>query len=271
MKNIRDILREGLDTRLGKGTGTSDREPLSKSGVCPLCQDRGIILEGDVAKPCNCMQQKKVENRFRYARMARSLMHCRFEQFNLEYYDSASHPAHRMNAHKALTAAREFVENCEEQESAGLGLLFTGPVGSGKTFLAACIANALIERDKRVLFLVVPDLLDELRATFNNKGEYSELDLLDTAREIPILVLDDLGAHNYTEWTKNRLYSIINFRLNEQLPTVITTNLSLEEMENYLGDRTTSRLLQMSRVFRLTCDQDIRLRKYQERERLKKN
>lgn len=265
MKNIREILRENLDTKLVKGSGSVYKEPSSRSQVCPLCQDRGIVLEGDIAKPCSCMQQKKVENRFRFARMTRSLMQCRFEQFNLEYYDSPSNQSHRVNAHKAFTAAHEFVECC----AAGLGLLFTGPVGSGKTFLAACIANALIERNKRVLFLVVPDLLDELRATYNNKGEFSEIDLLDTAREIPILVLDDLGAHNYTEWTRNRLYSIINFRLNEQLPTVITSNLSLEEMENYLGDRTTSRLLQMSRVFRLTCDQDIRLRKYQEREGLK--
>lgn len=269
MKNIREILREGVDTRLGAGSG--DKEPSSRGVVCQLCQDRGIVLEGEVAKPCTCMQQKKLENRFRYARMARSLMHCRFEQFNFEYYDSVASPAHRANAHKAYAAAREFVENCEARESAGLGLLFIGPVGSGKTFLAACIANALIERDKRVLFLVVPDLLDELRATFSNKGEFSEIDLLDTAREIPILVLDDLGAHNYTEWTRNRIYSIINFRLNQQLPTVITSNLSLEDMENYLGDRTTSRLLQMSRVFRLTCDQDIRLRKYQEREGLTKS
>lgn len=272
MKKVREILREGLDPSLfaQTGSGKEIKTESVKHAVCPLCEDRGIILEGDIAKPCRCMQQKKVENRFRHARMARSLMNSRFEHFHLDYYDSGSNPAHRLNAQKARSAALEFVEGCLEGEDTGLGLLFTGPVGSGKTFLAACIANALIEKDFRVLFLVVPDLLDELRATFSNKGEHNEMDLLDTAREIPILVLDDLGAHNYTEWTRNRLYSIINYRLNEQLQTVITTNLSLEEMETYLGDRTTSRLLQMSRVFRLTCDQDIRLRKYQEREGLNK-
>jgi DNA replication protein DnaC len=121
-----------------------------------------------------------------------------------------------------------------------------------------------MEAELQVLFLVVPDLLDELRATY--KSEVNEMDLLDTARTIPILILDDLGAHNYTDWTRNRLYSIINYRMNEQLPTVITSNLSLDEMEDYIGVRTTSRIIQSSRIFRLTVEKDIRHQIYHERE-----
>lgn len=237
--------------------------------LCPVCHDRGIILDGDVARPCPCMQQRKLENRFRHARISRDLLKCRFEQFKFDYYGAANpnDENHLGSARKALQAGREFVNNYRIN-SYGLGLLLTGPVGSGKTFLAASIANELIESGNQVLFLVVPDLLDELKATYNKRTDLTELDLLDTARTIPILILDDLGAHNYTDWVKNRIYSIINFRMNEQLPTVITTNLTLEEMDEYLGDRTTSRLLQMSRVFRLTCDQDIRLQKYREREKI---
>lgn len=190
---------------------------------------------------------------------------CRFENFNLNYYRSSGDQGYLENARKALAAAQELVERslCSPY---GLGLLLTGSVGSGKTFLAAAIANALTEQGQQVLFLVVPDLLDELRATYDKRTETTEFDLLDTAREIPFLILDDLGAHNYTDWTRNRIYSILNFRMNEQLPTVMTTNLSLQELEDYLGERTTSRLVQMSRVFRLTSEQDIRLRQYQERE-----
>jgi DNA replication protein DnaC len=109
-------------------------------------------------------------------------------------------------------------------------------------------------------------MLDELRASYS-KNTTSEIDLLDIARTVPVLILDDLGAHNYTEWTKNRIYSILNFRMNEQLPTVITSNLDFADMEAYLGDRTCSRLLQMCRAFRLTVEQDIRYQKYQKRER----
>jgi DNA replication protein len=109
---------------------------------------------------------------------------------------------------------------------------------------------------------VVPDLLDELRATY--KSEINEIDLLDSARTIPILILDDLGAHNYTDWTRNRIYSIINYRMNELLPTIITSNLSLDEMEDYIGVRTTSRIIQSSRIFRLSVEEDIRHQIYYE-------
>lgn len=231
---------------------------------CSTCNDRGIVLEGDVAYPCSCMQTRKLENQFRNARISRELMKCRLEKFRFDYYmPDNEDPSHREAASRALNAAKSFVEECKLSPHT-LGMLFTGPVGSGKTFLAASIANELMEAQLQVLFLVVPDLLDELRATY--KSEVNEMDLLDSARTIPILILDDLGAHNYTDWTRNRLYSIINYRMNDLLPTIITSNLSLDEMEDYIGLRTTSRIIQSSRIFRLTVEKDIRHQMYHERE-----
>ncbi|WP_368292483.1 ATP-binding protein [Dehalobacter sp. TBBPA1] len=241
--------------------------------VCPLCGDRGIVLNGDTAAPCSCMEKKRIENSFKYARLSRELMNCRFEKFSLEYYRNTNTQQDQedyLNAQKALKAAREFVKNVRANPHE-VGLLFTGSVGSGKTFLAASIANEILENNHKLLFLIVPDLLDELRATFSNKSENTEYDLLDIARTVPILILDDLGAHNYTEWSRNRIYSILNYRMNEQLPTVITTNLDFDEIDHYLGERTCSRLLQMCRIFRLSAPQDIRMQNYLKREGLKKD
>jgi len=244
---------------------------IEAGSVCPLCGDRGIVLNGDTAAPCSCMEKKRIENSFKYARLSRELMNCRFEKFSLAYYKNTQQDQEDyLNAQKALKAAREFVKNVRENPNE-VGLLFTGSVGSGKTFLAASIANELLESNFKLLFLIVPDLLDELRATFSNKSENTEYDLLDIARTVPILILDDLGAHNYTEWSRNRIYSILNYRMNEQLPTVITTNLDFDEIDHYLGERTCSRLLQMCRIFRLSAPQDIRMQNYLKREGLKKD
>lgn len=280
MKSVKDILQNSPLNSANLNANTSlepnktaiysrvfreDEATLNENTqVCPYCQGRGIYLEGDMAYPCRCMQTKKLENQFRNARISRELMNCRLDMFKLDYYMTESgDQSHRERAVKALQAAKSFVNECQQNPHC-LGVLFTGPVGSGKTFLAAAIANQLMEAQFKVLFLVVPDLLDELRATY--KTNVNELDLLDTARTIPILILDDLGVHNYTDWSKNRLYSIINYRMNEQLPTIITSNLTLDEMEDYIGMRTTSRIIQSTRIFRLTVAKDIRHQIYYERE-----
>ncbi len=268
MQSVKDILAK---YNLKPGAPAAAPQAGGETAHCPLCQDRGIILEGDVARPCQCMQQKALRNKFKHAGISVEMMQQTFANFRFDYYspllvDPVRNRSYLEHAQRALQAARDFVAEYVARGEAP-GLMFMGPVGSGKTFLACAVANALTEQDKQILFLVVPDLLDELRATFGKKyPENTEQDLLDAARSVPVLILDDLGAHNYTEWTRNRIFSIINYRMNHSLPTVITTNLDINELDSYLGERTTSRLLQMCRGFKLYVSHDIRMLKYQERE-----
>ncbi|MDR1070934.1 MAG: ATP-binding protein [Gracilibacteraceae bacterium] len=228
--------------------------------VCPRCGGRGIILRGDTAVPCVCMEQKRAELAFQRAGLPKAMRACRFEGFRFDFYTGE----HLTRARKAFQAARDFAAQALT-DPAAVGIMLTGAVGTGKTFLAACVANEIIDR---VLFLIMPDLLDQLRASFDEDSKTREQDILDLARSVPVLILDDLGAHNYTEWVRNRIYTILNYRLNERLPTVVTTNLMLSEIEEHLGDRTVSRLSQLCRQFRLTTAQDIRVRLSAERERV---
>lgn len=232
---------------------------------CNICGDRGIVLKDDVAVPCICSKQRAAERLIIDSRMPRNLLNCSLDRFCFTYYDKNCFDREKgisyyEIARLAHRAAKEFIDNFLKDPNTD-GLLFTGDVGSGKTFLASCIANSLLKRGQVVLFAVVPDLLDQIKATYDfgkGAGEVTEFDLLDAARQVPLLILDDLGAHNYTEWTRNKIYSIINYRLNHRLPVIVTTNIKLDEIEEYLGERTTSRLLEMCKPYRLMVELDIR-------------
>jgi len=132
---------------------------------------------------------------------------------------------------KAFEAARAFAEQPQGW------LVFTGPYGNGKTHLAAAIANYRAGLGYPPLFVVVPDLLDHLRATFNPNSTTPYDRRFEEIRTAPLLILDDLGTQATTPWAREKLYQLFNYRYNAELPTVITTALPLEEMDARLRSR----------------------------------
>lgn len=160
-----------------------------------------------------------------------------FETFEFRHGELAEEE--EKNLRKALEYAKAFAE-----EPRGW-LVFSGEYGCGKTHLAAAIANYRKEQGYPALFIVVPDLLDHLRATFNPASPVSYDKLFEEVRHAPFLVLDDLGTQSATPWAQEKLYQIFNYRYAAKLPTVITMHESLEELEER-EPRLASRMLDLS-------------------------
>ncbi|MEJ2012027.1 MAG: ATP-binding protein [Anaerolineales bacterium] len=122
-------------------------------------------------------------------------------------------------------------------------IVFTGDYGCGKTHLAAAIANYRASQGYPVMFVVVPDMLDHLRATFSPSSDTSYDRRFDEIRTAPLLVLDDLGSQATKPWVQEKLYQLINYRYNAGLPTVITTADTLDEIDPRLQSRLMDRRL----------------------------
>jgi len=131
----------------------------------------------------------------------------------------------------AYNAARDFAQNPKGW------LVFLGGYGCGKTHLSVAVANARIEQNAPALFVVIPDLLDHLRAAYgpNSGSTYDER--FDQIRNAPLLILDDLGTQSSTQWAQEKLFQIFNHRYNARLPTVITSNHKLEEIDRRIRSR----------------------------------
>ena len=140
-------------------------------------------------------------------------------------------PEQRENLEMVFNEAREFARSPEHW------LVFMGENGCGKTHLAAAIVNYRYQHKQPALFIVVPDFLDHLRSAFSPESKISYDRYFESVKSTPLLVLDDFGAQASTSWVQEKLYQVINYRYNADLPTIITTNRSLEEIEDRISSR----------------------------------
>jgi DNA replication protein DnaC len=160
------------------------------------------------------------------------LSHLSFENFNPLGNEKAKFmtPQESDELHHALEAGEEFARLHKGW------LLLEGGYGCGKTHLAAAIANDAVNHGVPTLFITVPDLLDSLRFAYADPETTFE-QRFEEIRNANLLILDDFGTHNATGWAQEKLFQIINYRYINKLPTVITTNLMLDEIEGRIRSR----------------------------------
>jgi len=254
MEPIEDAIKRITEaTSMTKKTDTSPKQT-SNTGkeVCPICGGIGYVRrdrpiddpEFGTLEVCECQLAKK-----RQASEARL-----FQISNLNAYENMifdTFDMHGLDGRKQTNTTLEVAFNTAQNYSHKLNgwLLIMGDFGCGKTHLAAAIANEVVAHNIETLFLTVPDLLDWLRFTYSSKETTYE-ERFEEIRNIRFLVLDDLGTQNATPWAREKLFQIINFRYIHQLPTVITTNLEMTQIE----DRISSRLQDRKLVIKLQID-----------------
>jgi DNA replication protein DnaC len=154
-----------------------------------------------------------------------------FDNFNPQPYSAEDEK--RYNLGHVFGVVRNFVQQAQQRN----WLVLLGRHGAGKTHLAAAMANERLKRGLPTLFMVTPDLLDALRSSFGGEGQGAYDKVFYEVRATPFLILDDFGAQSSTPWAKEKLYQVLNYRYNAQLPTVITTNQTLEEIDPPLQSR----------------------------------
>lgn len=214
---------------------------------CPICGGKGFYAKDvavghpDFGKAlvCTCAAPAVQQTRQRQMNAlgsAEMLADMTFAAFRPD--GVALTPERQRTLRAAYDAARTFAASPHGW------LLLSGGFGVGKTHLAAAIANDVTRRGGEALFVLVPDLLDHLRASFGPHSPESYDELFERLKNAALLVLDDLGAESPTPWAQEKLFQLLNHRYLRRLPTVITTNRPIEAIE----PRLRSRLMDMDLV-----------------------
>ena len=220
-------------------------EPEAKS-ICPICKGAGFVHptlpsgKPDFSRVVSCRCTQKETSEERHARLEwysnlSSLIRYKFD--NLIPQGRSGYPINQQRFQQAYKTARAFAH-----EPSGW-LVLTGPSGCGKTHLAAAIANERLYLGQSALYKTTPDLLDDLRATFSPDSELPYGQFFYQIRNTPLLILDDLGAQSSTIWAKEKLDQLLNYRFSQQLPTVIVTSTSIEQLDDRIRSRLTDATL----------------------------
>lgn len=230
---------------------------------CKRCGGTGwLIAERDGisgAERCECVTDIRTEELEHRAQIPRNYRDASFDNFD------ASDPGSRSFLQDALWQIKSYSNEYPLTDKPGL--LIVGPAGTGKTHLAVAALRQLLARGHEGVFFDYINLLDRIRASWDQASGASDRAAYRTALETEILLLDDLGSHRYNDWVQDLVTAIVTHRCNHKLPLIATTNLPDDKiapepnkttLEDRIGERARSRLFEMCRIVRMRGSHDYR-------------
>lgn len=225
--------------------------------TCPDCQDTGYI-EGS---KCHCFKKAIIDFLYTQSNLQEVLEKENFGTLSMEYYsgnhkDPLTGRTSREAMETAVRTCRRFAENFGNDFG---NLLLYGDTGVGKTFLTHCIAKEILEQSFSVIYFSVSQLFDIFAKKQFNKDEAAELDC-EHIYDCDLLIIDDLGTEVPNTFTISELFVCLNERLLRKKSTIISTNLSPEDLNKAYSERVFSRITSAYTVLRMTGD-DIRIQK----------
>ncbi len=216
-------------------------EPFRGQGPCPLgtCDGSGwIVGEDDVAHPCDCRTTRLRRGR---NRGVASVIPRKFQGVSFD-----RPPVSTEIAPMVVQLVRSWVDDLEANLEAGRGLWLMGDTGTGKTTLAMLVSKAALEDSRSVAIYSLPKLLARIRRTYDSEpGGDSYLSFFERLTSVDLLHIDDLGAEKRSDWVLEQLYALVNERYEAQRSMLVTTNLEPDELEEQIGPRTVSRLVEI--------------------------
>ena len=207
---------------------------------CPIgvCDGSGWILgPEDVARPCDCRSQMVAKARLRGID---SVIPAKYRGVSFD-----RPPVTEIEA-MVVRVVRSFCEDLDANLDSGRGLWLMGDTGTGKTTLAMLISKQALAAGRAVAIYSLPKLLARIRRTYDAEpGQDSYLALFERLTSVDLLHIDDLGAEKRSDWVLEQLYALVNERYESQRSILVTTNLDEAALEEQIGPRTVSRLVEI--------------------------
>lgn len=225
MLDMIDSINKNVPT---DGNTYMDDDGLLHCRVCGEARQTRITvpLRGErvVGIRCRCIREKQdaEEKRKLQEDIERKRMAC-FAESNMHRWNFDNSDGENQKLEDIM---HRYVQNFSQFRREGKGLLLYGPVGTGKSYMAACVANELIDEGYKVLMTNFASLTNKIQGLWEGKQEY-----INSLNHYSLLIIDDLGAERKSEFMQEMVFNIIDSRYRAELPMIITTNLSIEEIK----------------------------------------